>query len=151
MRALEATTADRIADALRAVVGPASAARFHESVAARAGVEIDRSGSWLLVRLANEGPMRLSDLAALQGVDVSTTSRQVKPLLERGLVERADHPTDGRSALLTITEAGLSVHRRLSRERRAVIAAAVESWSPADRDRFAALLERFAVDFAERA
>jgi hypothetical protein len=32
-----------------------------------------------------------------------------------------------------------------------VIAAAVESWSPADRDRFAALLERFAVDFAERA
>jgi DNA-binding MarR family transcriptional regulator len=151
MRTLEATTADRIADALRAVVGPASAARFHESVAARAGVEIDRSGSWLLVRLANEGPMRLSDLAALQGVDVSTTSRQVKPLLERGLVERADHPTDGRSALLTITEAGLSVHRRLSRERRAVIAAAVESWSPADRDRFAALLERFAVDFAERA
>jgi DNA-binding MarR family transcriptional regulator len=151
MRALEATTADRIADALRAVVGPASAARFHESVAARAGVEIDRSGSWLLVRLANEGPMRLSDLAALQGVDVSTTSRQVKPLLERGLVERADHPTDGRSALLAITEAGLSVHRRLSRERRAVIAAAVESWSPADRDRFAALLERFAVDFAERA
>jgi DNA-binding MarR family transcriptional regulator len=151
MRALEATTADRIADALRAVVGPASAARFHESVAARAGVEIDRSGSWLLVRLANEGPMRLSDLAALQGVDVSTTSRQVKPLLERGLVERADHPTDGRSALLTITEAGLSVHRRLSRERRAVIAAAVESWSPADRDRFAALLERFAVEFAERA
>jgi DNA-binding MarR family transcriptional regulator len=151
MRTLEATTADRIADALRAVVGPASAARFHESVAARAGVEIDRSGSWLLVRLANEGPMRLSDLAALQGVDVSTTSRQVKPLLERGLVERADHPTDGRSALLAITEAGLSVHRRLSRERRAVIAAAVESWSPADRDRFAALLERFAVDFAERA
>jgi DNA-binding MarR family transcriptional regulator len=151
MRTLETTTADRIADALRAVVGPASAARFHESVAARAGVEIDRSGSWLLVRLANEGPMRLSDLAALQGVDVSTTSRQVKPLLERGLVERADHPTDGRSALLTITEAGLSVHRRLSRERRAVIAAAVESWSPADRDRFAALLERFAVDFAERA
>jgi DNA-binding MarR family transcriptional regulator len=151
MGTLEATTADRIADALRAVVGPASAARFHESVAARAGVEIDRSGSWLLVRLANEGPMRLSDLAALQGVDVSTTSRQVKPLLERGLVERADHPTDGRSALLTITEAGLSVHRRLSRERRAVIAAAVESWSPADRDRFAALLERFAVDFAERA
>jgi DNA-binding MarR family transcriptional regulator len=151
MRTLETTTADRIADALRAVVGPASAARFHESVAARAGVEIDRSGSWLLVRLANEGPMRLSDLAALQGVDVSTTSRQVKPLLERGLVERADHPTDGRSALLAITEAGLSVHRRLSRERRAVIAAAVESWSPADRDRFAALLERFAVDFAERA
>jgi DNA-binding MarR family transcriptional regulator len=151
MRTLEATTADRIADALRAVVGPASAARFHESVAARAGVEIDRSGSWLLVRLANEGPMRLSDLAALQGVDVSTTSRQVKPLLERGLVERADHPTDGRSALLAITEAGLSVHRRLSRERRAVIAAAVESWSPADRDRFAALLERFAVEFAERA
>jgi DNA-binding MarR family transcriptional regulator len=151
MRTLETTTADRIADALRAVVGPASAARFHESVAARAGVEIDRSGSWLLVRLANEGPMRLSDLAALQGVDVSTTSRQVKPLLERGLVERADHPTDGRSALLTITEAGLSVHRRLSRERRAVIAAAVESWSPADRDRFAALLERFAVEFAERA
>jgi DNA-binding MarR family transcriptional regulator len=114
-------------------------------------VEIDRSGSWLLVRLANEGPMRLSDLAVLQGVDVSTTSRPVKPLLERGLVERADHPTDGRSALLAITEAGLSVHRRLSRERRAVIAAAVESWSPADRDRFAALLERFAGDFAERA
>jgi DNA-binding MarR family transcriptional regulator len=150
MRTLEPTTADRIAEALRAVVRRASAPGFHESAAARAGVEIDRSGSWLLVRLANEGPMRLSDLAALQGVDVSTTSRQVKSLLERGLVERAGHPTDGRSSLLALTEAGLSVHRRLSRERRAAIAAAIESWPPADRDRFAALIERFAGDFAER-
>ena len=75
----------------------------------------------------------------------------MKPLLERGLVEREGHPTDGRSALLALTDAGLSVHRRLSRERRAVIAAAIESWAPADRDRFAALLERFAGDFAERA
>jgi hypothetical protein len=32
-----------------------------------------------------------------------------------------------------------------------VVAAAVESWEPADRERFAALLERFAHDFAERA
>jgi DNA-binding MarR family transcriptional regulator len=151
MTKLEPTTADRIGDALRAVVRRASAPGFHERVASRAGVEIDRSGAWLLVRLANDGPMRLSDLAALQGADVSTTSRQVKPLLERGLVEREGHPTDGRSALLALTDAGMRMHRRLWRERRAVVAAAVESWTPADRDRFAGLLERFARDFAERA
>jgi len=151
MKTLQPTTADRIGDALRAVVRRASAPGFHERVASRAGVEIDRSGSWLLVRLANDGPMRLSDLAALQGVDVSTTSRQVKPLLERGLVEREGHPTDGRSALLALTDAGMSMHRKLWRERRAVVAAAVESWQPADREQFAALLERFAQDFAERA
>jgi DNA-binding MarR family transcriptional regulator len=151
MTTLAPTTADRIGDALRAVVRRASVPGFHERVASRAGVEIDRSGSWLLVRLANEGPMRLSDLAALQGVDVSTTSRQVKPLIERGLVEREGHPTDGRSALLALTGAGLTMHRRLSRERRAVIAAAVESWEPADREQFASLLERFARDFAELA
>jgi hypothetical protein len=32
-----------------------------------------------------------------------------------------------------------------------VIAAAVEAWEPADRERFASLLERFAHDFAELA
>src|SRR5512141_319893 len=104
MGTTETAAADRIGDALRIVVRRASAPRFHEAAAARAGVEIDRSGSWLLARLALDGPMRLSDLAALQGVDISTTSRQVKTLLERGLVERGGHPTDGRSALLVVTE-----------------------------------------------
>jgi DNA-binding MarR family transcriptional regulator len=151
MRSVETSTTDRIGDALGAVIRRGSAPHFHEAAAARAGVELDRSGSWLLARLAAEGPMRLSDLAALQGVDVSTASRQVKTLLERGLVERDGHPTDGRSALLGLTGAGLQVQRRLRRERRAVIAAALESWTPADRDRFAALLERFARDFGERA
>jgi DNA-binding MarR family transcriptional regulator len=149
MRTHEQVTADRIGDALGVVVRRASTPRFHDAAASRAGVELDRSGAWLLGRMAAEGAIRLSDLAALQGVDLSTTSRQVKPLLERGLVEKVDHPTDGRAALLSLTPAGLRMHGRLTRQRRAVIAAAVEEWRPADRDRFASLLERFAADFAE--
>src|SRR2546421_12061191 len=89
MKTLQPTTADRIGDALRAVVRRASAPGFHERVASRAGVEIDRSGSWLLVRLADDGPMRLSGPAALSGVDLSTPRRQGRPLPRRGPVGRA--------------------------------------------------------------
>src|ERR1700712_1128299 len=58
------------------------------------------------VRLS--GPIRPSDLARLEHVAAPTMTRIVADLENRGLVERAPDPLDGRSFLLRATEAGLS-------------------------------------------
>ncbi|PIW28470.1 MAG: MarR family transcriptional regulator [Rhodobacterales bacterium CG15_BIG_FIL_POST_REV_8_21_14_020_59_13] len=43
-------------------------------------------------------------------MDKVTVSRAVRALIERGLVERKKHQSDGRSALLELTPAGRSVY-----------------------------------------
>jgi MarR family transcriptional regulator for hemolysin len=52
------------------------------------------------------GALTQKDLAALAGVDASTLVRLVDILAARGLVERRPHPTDRRTNLIVLTNAG---------------------------------------------
>src|SRR6195952_2822095 len=61
-----------------------------------------------LSSVRTSGPTRPSDLARLEHVAAPTMTRIVADLENRGLVERAADPVDGRSFLLRATEAGLS-------------------------------------------
>lgn len=49
-------------------------------------------------------------LTASTAMDKVTVSRAVRALIERGLMERRKHQSDGRSALLELTPAGRSVY-----------------------------------------
>jgi DNA-binding MarR family transcriptional regulator len=59
-------------------------------------------------------PMRLSDLAAVEGVSLPTQSRVVSSLETQRLLVRKPDPDDGRAAQLYITTAG---HERLAQLR----------------------------------
>ncbi|HVV30759.1 MAG TPA: MarR family transcriptional regulator [Mycobacteriales bacterium] len=63
------------------------------------------------------GTLRMSDLAAREGVAAPTMTRVVAALEETGLLQRSPDPDDGRSSLVSLTETG---RRRLEtvRERR---------------------------------
>ncbi|HQP30733.1 MAG TPA: MarR family winged helix-turn-helix transcriptional regulator [Deltaproteobacteria bacterium] len=67
----------------------------------------------ILDRIAGRTELGMVSLHAELGVDKSTTTRLVAPLLRRGLIarERAGH--DSRAVVLTLTARGKAVHARV--------------------------------------
>ena len=63
----------------------------------------------LLMSLNRPSPPRISDVAPLLGMDRTTLTANLKPLERRGLVEAVRDPTDKRSRLLRLTDAGRDV------------------------------------------
>src|SRR4051794_5606986 len=62
----------------------------------------------LLAQLEELGPVTVTELARADRTAQPTTSAALRGLEERGLVARQRHPADGRSSVITLTEAGRS-------------------------------------------
>jgi DNA-binding MarR family transcriptional regulator len=71
----------------------------------------------VLGRLDREGAMSTSDLAAAERVRPQSMAQTVGELEADGLVSRRPDPTDGRRALLDLTENGLLTLQRERRQR----------------------------------
>lgn len=121
---------------------------IHERVAGLVGVALDRAVYGVLATVGDEGPLRLSDLAARLGVDVSTVSRQITAAEQRGLVQRAPDPDDRRAARLALSPVGHSLLADYRRERRRLLDDALSGWSRADRENLVHLLNRLNDDLA---
>src|SRR5690606_24312183 len=67
---------------------------------------MDRAAYLLLSRLDQDGPTGVKALAAGMGIDSSTVTRQVAPLVESGLVKRSSDPHDGRAVVLRLSARG---------------------------------------------
>ena len=83
---------------------------------------MDRAAYLLLNRLDMEGPMGVKALAASMGIDSSTVTRQVAPLVDTGLVKRTSHPEDGRAVVLQLSPRGLSRLEEVRSSRRQLMA-----------------------------
>jgi DNA-binding MarR family transcriptional regulator len=105
---------------------------------------------FLLARLVHDGERRATDLAADTLLDLSTVSRQVRSLVDNGLVERRPDPDDRRGALLAATEAGRAAVAEARRRRDEQLADLLEGWPADERDDFVRLFARFNTEFAER-
>jgi DNA-binding MarR family transcriptional regulator len=102
----------------------------------------------MLRMIAVRGPVRVSDLAAWQGVDKSTVTPQVHRLEERGVVVRHGDPDDRRAVLLTATDQGRQRLQEIDEAGARLFAVALDDWSEADRRTLAALMQRLAGDLA---
>jgi DNA-binding MarR family transcriptional regulator len=132
-----------VENALTAILRQANLHRLHESVAAGAGLTLDRAAYPVLGRIDQEGGRaRLSDVAGALGVALPTMSRQVKHLEADGLVRRAVDPADGRASLLELTPAGRKTLQAYRNAWRRLLAQILDPWSVEDRALLAALLER---------
>jgi DNA-binding MarR family transcriptional regulator len=82
-----------------------------------AGSEISLTTGSTLRLLEQDGPARLSDLAAREGVTQPAMTQLVTRLERDGLARRAAHPDDARVVLVAITPAGLDLlaERRATR------------------------------------
>ncbi len=116
------------------------------------GREPSRTAISVLGSLESLGPLRVTTLAAREGVTQPSMTQLVKRLVERGYVALTVDATDARARLVTITEAGRTVlaeRRRGSQQRlvallaelgpdqAAALAAAVDDALPTLRERAA--------------
>ncbi|MEU1534521.1 MULTISPECIES: MarR family winged helix-turn-helix transcriptional regulator [Streptomyces] len=104
---------------------------------------MDRAAYLLLNRLDKEGPMGVKALAASMGIDSSTVTRQVAPLVDTGLVKRTSHPEDGRAVVLQLSPRGHARLEEVRSSRRQLMAELTDDWEPQEREVFCALLMRF--------
>ncbi|GAA4667775.1 MarR family winged helix-turn-helix transcriptional regulator [Streptomyces buecherae] len=104
---------------------------------------MDRAAYLLLNRLDQEGEMGVKKLALSMGIDSSTVTRQVAPLVDTGMVKRTSHPEDGRAVVLQLSPRGKARLEEVRSSRRELMAIATEDWTADERDQFCTLLTRF--------
>ena len=94
-----------------------TARRLRQEAAGAAG-ELTPTSAAALATVERHGPLTPSELAEAERVKRPTATRTLRVLSEAGLVERAPDPEDGRSALVSITAAGLALRRRRREEQK---------------------------------
>jgi len=88
--------------------------------------DLSASAAFVMNRVCREGPIRLTTLAAREGVSQPSMTQLIQRLERLGLVARLADPDDGRAALIGITEDGqtlLNDRKRMRRERLKVLMA----------------------------
>lgn len=111
---------------------------------------MDRAAYLLLNRLDLEGPMGVKALAAGMGIDSSTVTRQVAPLVDSGLVTRTSHPEDGRAVVLQLSPRGRAKLEEVRDSRRELMARVTDGWTESERESFCTLLTRFNTSLSAR-
>ena len=62
----------------------------------------------VLAWLTKEGPLTPGQLAERERIQPPSMTRTVNSLMELGLVAKAEHPTDGRQVVVSLTDAGVA-------------------------------------------
>jgi DNA-binding MarR family transcriptional regulator len=94
----------------------------------------------LLASLVRVGPVRLSELAKRERLNLTLLSRAVAGLEERGLVVRTIDPEDKRAARIAITRSGTQLLRRLRSARSDLLRSHVVALPARDQKRLTAVL-----------
>ena len=124
---------------LSAVVSRDVRRQHIERIAARAGVGLAGSATWLLMRLDDEPGSAPEQLARRSPYDASTLQRAVDELRSTGLV--AEHSANG-SNRWELTHAGCAALERIVAARRAHLEEVFGEWTAEERADLAALLRR---------
>ncbi|MPQ96427.1 MarR family transcriptional regulator [Modestobacter sp. I12A-02628] len=104
------------------------------------GSGLTRTDFSVLGALSRADSLRLADLVDRERVHPTMLSRVVGRLVGAGWVTRLPDPDDGRAALLSITDAGTVLYRRLQRERAARIETYLDGLDDEQAGRLAAAL-----------
>ncbi len=97
---------------------------------------------WVLLELATNSGLMLTQLAELHGLLMANASRAVSGLVARKLVKIQPDPIDRRKGHLELTASGTALARKLQREADEVRAAAEAGLDTEDAERLRALLHR---------
>lgn len=106
----------------------------------RAPAAVSSSAITTLDTLHAAGPLRVSDLAEREALSQPGMTTLVNRLEAAGQAERVADPTDGRAALVRITERGQAVLAERHRVRADLLRAELDRLGPADRSALAAAL-----------
>src|SRR5512143_1101016 len=105
-----------------------------------AGGDLTLAQLSILLTLLDQGPIRMTELAARERVRTPTTTVAIRRLEKLGLVKRSKDQSDLRAVLVDITDKGLAVHRESLANRRAALAEMLAALSDDDRETLAKAL-----------
>jgi DNA-binding MarR family transcriptional regulator len=135
------TAADAVTDAVL------TASRLLIAVSATSIAAVDETITIpqfrLLVVLHSRGPMKLSAMADILGVNPSTTTRMVDRLVVAGQVDRQVNPTSRREVVLNLTDQGAKTVVKVTQQRRRHIARIVARMPDVHRTQLVDALEAF--------
>ncbi|MCX3288304.1 MarR family transcriptional regulator [Streptomyces sp. NEAU-H22] len=95
---------------------------------------LTRLSSSILADLKHRGPLAISELAAIEGVQAQSLTRVVQDLERQGRVARSRSTTDKRRQDITVTEAGRQALREHVKDGNAWLASALaRTTTPAER------------------
>jgi DNA-binding MarR family transcriptional regulator len=104
---------------------------------------LDRSAYLLLHQISSFGTTGVKTLSEEFQLDISTVSRQVTALEQKGYVYRIPDPHDGRAYSLQISENGIKELAMTKQIRLAYVSQLLKDWTLEDQQSFGALLEKF--------
>ncbi|HKU09780.1 MarR family winged helix-turn-helix transcriptional regulator [Sinomonas sp.] len=104
--------------------------------------EVEPGAYGLLMLLQREGPMRVTEIAALIGIGKPSVSRQVALLEQLGLVTKADDPDDRRAQRVALSPAGVAEVQELRSRRLSFFREALGSWDLTDLSQLAGYFSR---------
>ena len=113
--------------------------------AERSGVELSRPALAIVAALDRSGPVRLTALARLVDLEPPLISREVRELVDAGVVVRSADPDDGRASIVALTDAGAALWQRHRDTVDRMTIAAFADWSDDDVVTFRELLDRALV------
>jgi DNA-binding MarR family transcriptional regulator len=87
----------------------------------------------VLLAVVREGRIRLSEIAATEGINPTMLSRLIADFVRDGLVQRECDPNDRRAAYVSATRASRRLAERIRRERTDSLTRALDTLSAADR------------------
>jgi DNA-binding MarR family transcriptional regulator len=108
-------------------------AKLNRLATQRTRLEMPWAQARLLGTMEDQGPTRISDLAALDHCSQPTMTMQVRRLEDAGLVTRTPDPADARAVLIAITPAGIEMLRQVRAARAGVIDPHIAALDPDDR------------------
>ncbi|WP_144208507.1 MarR family winged helix-turn-helix transcriptional regulator [Mycobacterium tilburgii] len=94
----------------------------------------------ILLTLLDQGPIRMTDLAAHERVRTPTATVAIRRLEKIGLVKRSRDPSDLRAVLVDITPRGRAVHAESLANRHATLAAMLSQLTEDDLNTLTAAL-----------
>jgi len=134
------TQVSEVAGELQRVLSKVMAVLRHTGKSATAG-DLTLAQLSILLTLLDQGPMRMTELAAHERVRTPTTTVAIRRLEKLGLVKRSRDASDLRAVLVEITPEGLAQHRESLASRQAHLA---QLLSKLDENELAALTKALA-------
>ena len=127
-----AATLDELETSLAAVMRLLTDRATTSDLTRRCGYDLPPASWALLEHLDARGSLRVSDIAACHGVDISSITPRLKRLEDAGLVSRQRVPTDARSFLISITPKGTRALAGVHAARRDFLEQAIGGTGPAE-------------------
>lgn len=104
---------------------------------------LDRAAYLLLTQISLGGACSIKTLSHTFHLDISTVSRQVSSLEQKGYVRRVPDELDGRAFILSITELGEQLLADDKANRIAKLGQVLDNWTDAEMKQFGELLQKF--------